>query len=151
MFYTRYQKGTKLRLSVTYEIDVEIEEDGAFTPSDLWSLANNTILQADSLDSHLTDCKVVSEMNHIEQARALWDELREGKDHAKCPDLNENQIKFIQDVIAAGLEGELRTYSGRGMFGQSCPGVVVGHTSELPTTVRYVTDNMGMNIIMYVP
>lgn len=162
---TRYTKGTKLLLVVTYEIPVTIEEDGVFNPSDLWDLANNALLQSGDLQALLADCKVVSETSPDEtdedrvsretsfptQAELVWDEMRGSKDRAMYPDLNPNQLQFIQDVIEAGKDDQLRTYSGRGMFGRYCPGVVVDHPSEVPTKVRYSQDSMGRSIILYMP
>jgi hypothetical protein len=84
--------------------------------------------------------------------------------------MTEEQAHFIQDAMySEGYDCEVRDdYSGRGMYGRSCHGVVVDSpdyilsaivnhmkqmdTSELdevPEVDSFRTDNMGMSYIVY--
>lgn len=59
-----------------------------------------------------------------------------------------NQIQFIEDAEKCGLRVD-HSYSGRGMYGDTCPAVRVDDMSELTTTARWVWDNMGLGYVMY--
>jgi hypothetical protein len=61
---------------------------------------------------------------------------------------SENQLKFIEEADEQGLDIDY-DYSGRGMYGDSCPSVTVEHTSDFKVTANYRTDSMGMDVVMY--
>lgn len=91
-----------------------------------------------------------------EEATRVWDELREGKEffltnhkQTAYPDLTEKQIRFIIDALDSGLE--VKTYSGRFMYGEYCPSVRVDHPSELRTHVPYRQDQFGLGLVLYCP
>ena len=61
---------------------------------------------------------------------------------------SENQKKFIKAAEKAGLE--IKSYSGRGMYGKECPSVHVHDLSEWPGNPhKYQTDNMGKGYVIY--
>ena len=166
----RYNKGDRVLVAVTYEIEIELEED-VNSDDGIGELTTAALLASGDLDSHCTTVDVLGvngaspeddvsretddveseEWTAAKEAVRKWEELREGNDRANHPDLNPNQIQFVCDVIAAGLGDQLRTYSGRGMYGRYCPGVTVDHPSEVPTKVRYSQDSMGLSHIIYMP
>jgi hypothetical protein len=59
-----------------------------------------------------------------------------------------NQLRFIEEAEDDSLDIDYG-YSGRGMFGDCCPSVTVGHTSDFSTSAKYQTDSMGLDIVMY--
>lgn len=68
-----------------------------------------------------------------------------------------NQIKKVEEV-AREVDGRVRTdYSGRGMFGKTCYGIVCANINEcLEVAGKHGlrnarTDNMGKNYIVYWP
>jgi hypothetical protein len=63
-------------------------------------------------------------------------------------DLSDNQVKFCKDAEDSGVELEY-DYSGRGMYGKTCPSVTVDDENDFKTEARIKTDNMGLQIIMY--
>lgn len=63
---------------------------------------------------------------------------------------SERQLKFIDDVIKSGLSIDY-TYSGRGMFGDTCPSVRVDNMNDLRTDTKPTCDNMGLGYVLYVP
>lgn len=69
---------------------------------------------------------------------------------SKIPQLvySENQLQFIEDVQNCGLDVRY-DYSGRGMYGDSCPSVTVDSFDELTTTAKWTWDNMGLSYVMY--
>ena len=65
-------------------------------------------------------------------------------------EVSDNQVQFLNDAEEQGLE--IRTnYSGRGMFGQQCPGVVVDDENKFTTKARTIRDGMGLQMIIYCP
>jgi len=67
---------------------------------------------------------------------------------AKVMDLSDNQHKFVEDAVAAGLEIDWN-YSGRGMYGKGCPAVRVGEYEEFETTSRCSKDRLGLGTVYY--
>ncbi len=64
-------------------------------------------------------------------------------------DLSHNQIRFIKDAMAQGLEVRYN-YSGRGMDGRMCPAVHIGQCGdELETSADFNRDSMGMGKVLY--
>ena len=63
-------------------------------------------------------------------------------------DLTENQKQFVKDAQGQGLEVDY-TYSGRFMYGDTCPSVVVRSPSEFNTSANTEWDNMGLNYVVY--
>jgi hypothetical protein len=62
---------------------------------------------------------------------------------------SKNQLKFIKTVKKAGLKLYL-DYSGRGMFGSTCPAVEVDSLNDFPGNPhKYQIDNMGMGFVIY--
>ncbi len=59
-----------------------------------------------------------------------------------------NQMKFINKANEEGYV--IRTYSGRGMFGRSCPGIVVDSPTDFSIGKgKTQLDNMGLSYIVY--
>ena len=64
-------------------------------------------------------------------------------------DLSHNQIRFIKDAMAQGLEVRY-DYSGRGMDGRMCPAVSIKqYGDELETSADFNSDSMGMGKVLY--
>lgn len=63
------------------------------------------------------------------------------------PELSENQQRFVRDAEHQGLTAYF-DYSGRGMFGETCPAVNVDYQSDLNTEARYSTDSMGLGYVL---
>ena len=63
---------------------------------------------------------------------------------------SQRQLKFIDDAIKSGLRVDY-TYSGRGMFGDTCPSVRVDEMNDLQTDTKPSCDNMGLGYVLYVP
>jgi hypothetical protein len=63
--------------------------------------------------------------------------------------LSHNQIRFIKDAMAQGLEVRYN-YSGRGMDGRMCPAVhIKQYGDELETSADFNRDSMGMGKVLY--
>lgn len=85
---------------------------------------------------------------------------REDKQHCNCwydgrgccacgaNSLSANQKQFVEDAEAQELDVDFG-YSGRGMYGKTCPAVRVNSTSEFVTAATYKTDQMGKGLVMY--
>jgi len=158
-----YKAGTPYMMKVTLEIEVTPESDCG--EGGMHDYIVDGILQCDDVANAMTEFSTIEddegeeeesseeseEWQLTKEAVRLWDELRGEKNRRLFPDLSATQQKFIVDVIKAGRKEDLQTYSGRAMFGRSCPGIVVGHPSDVPTSVHYTSDNMGKQIILYVP
>jgi hypothetical protein len=62
--------------------------------------------------------------------------------------LSINQLRFVKDAYRAGLQVNFN-YSGRGMFGGTCPAVVVEDITDFSTIANVRTDNMGHDYVVY--
>ncbi len=62
-------------------------------------------------------------------------------------ELSGNQMDFIRQVQDQGLE--IRSYSGRGMMGATCPAVMIDRAGEIRLDCSYGTDAMGMGQVLY--
>ncbi len=63
-------------------------------------------------------------------------------------ELSSNQKKFVKDIEAQGLKVDY-SYSGRGMFGKTCPSVTMQNPSNLGTKAKTEIDHMGLGYIIY--
>ncbi len=63
-------------------------------------------------------------------------------------ELSKNQQKFIRSAKRAGIEVDM-TYSGRAMFGRTCPAVRVDRPSDIPTRAHVAIDSMGKGVVVY--
>lgn len=64
-------------------------------------------------------------------------------------ELTDHQKKFVKTCENAGLK-VYYTYSGRGMFGQTCPAVNVDSLSEFPGNPhKFLIDQMGLGYVVY--
>ncbi len=64
-------------------------------------------------------------------------------------ELSAKQKKFVKECEKAGLK-VYYTYSGRGMFGRTCPAVNLDHASEFPSNpAKYSMDSMGLGVVVY--
>lgn len=68
---------------------------------------------------------------------------------------NKRYLRFIDDMVAAGIH--VRDYSGRGMFGKSCPAACTSQMRDVSlqdimgaTKVKLTTDSMGLGVVCYV-
>lgn len=61
---------------------------------------------------------------------------------------SENQRQFIEDARNQGLEVEF-DYSGRGMYGETCPSVCLERGENMKTMSNYETDSMGLGSVAY--
>lgn len=161
---SKYKAGETYFMTVILELEVTPEND--CDDSGMSDYVVDALLACEDVAQALTEYSLVDDAVSREtneespewlaakEAVKLWDKLRGLRgavDLKNFPDLNEKQIQFVCDVIAAGKTDKLRTYSGRGMFGRHCPGVVVTHPSEVPTKARYSQDSLGMGTILYMP
>lgn len=64
-------------------------------------------------------------------------------------DLTDNQRVFVEDAEAEGLEVDY-DYSGRGMYGRTCPAVRLKQYESFETSADCSQDSMGMGTVMYV-
>ena len=65
------------------------------------------------------------------------------------PNYSKNQQSFIRKCKSSGLN-LYYNYSGRGMFGDTCPAVNVDNLSDFPGNPhKYKIDNMGMGFVVY--
>jgi hypothetical protein len=62
--------------------------------------------------------------------------------------LSENQRQFVREAQAQGIEVDY-DYSGRGMFGKTCPAVRVDRITDLATKAEVCCDSMGMGYVIY--
>ena len=70
--------------------------------------------------------------------------------HTDIPKIiySNNQLQFIDDAENCGLDIDYG-YSGRGMFGDTCPAVRIDHPSEITTKAKWVMDSMGLGVVVY--
>lgn len=69
---------------------------------------------------------------------------------SKEPNYSDNQKQFLKDVEKQNLTNKLRlNYSGRGMYGDTCPGVVVDSPGKFNTKADTEWDHMGLSFIIY--
>ncbi len=61
---------------------------------------------------------------------------------------SQNQLQFIDDAENCGLDIDYG-YSGRGMYGDTCPAVRIDHPSEIITKAKWVMDGMGLGVVVY--
>ena len=59
-----------------------------------------------------------------------------------------NQLQFIEDVRNSSVPMDW-TYSGRAMYGDVCPSVVVERESQCQTSAKVLSDNMGLDTVIY--
>jgi hypothetical protein len=59
-----------------------------------------------------------------------------------------NQLQFIEDAESECLEVDY-TYSGRCMYGDTCPAVRVDSHNDLKTKANTSIDGMGLGIVIY--
>jgi hypothetical protein len=66
---------------------------------------------------------------------------------------NERQLTFAQAATDEGIA--FYSYSGRGMYGKTCPGVTVDNLEDgiliAPEIRGKCHDNMGLSICVYLP
>ena len=62
--------------------------------------------------------------------------------------LSSNQSKFVRDAKNQGYEIDY-DYSGRGMYGRSCPSVRLGRYETMKTKANVREDSMGMGKVVY--
>lgn len=62
--------------------------------------------------------------------------------------LSENQKAFVRAAERAGYDVDY-TYSGRGMFGDTCPSIVVPRGRTFSTRARVEQDSLGLDTVVY--
>ena len=65
-------------------------------------------------------------------------------------ELSKNQQMFVRACKRAGHK-VYYTYSGRGMFGRTCPAANIPQYVSFVTRAKCVWDNMGMDMVVYAP
>jgi len=63
-------------------------------------------------------------------------------------ELSDNQKQFVKDAEDQGFEVEY-DYSGRGMYGKTCPAVRLANIADFRTEAGYCSDSMGLGYIVY--
>lgn len=61
---------------------------------------------------------------------------------------SKNQLQFIEDAQDASLDIDY-SYSGRGMYGDSCPAVRVDYVGDFDTSANVHVDSMGLGVVIY--
>lgn len=70
------------------------------------------------------------------------------KNYAKEKNLlSQNQRIFEDDACYQGFE--VYQYSGRGMFGDTCPAITIDDVSDFKTKAKFKIDNMGKGFVLY--
>ncbi len=64
--------------------------------------------------------------------------------------LTPNQQRFVRDAEDQGFDVDYG-YSGRFMYGQTCPAVRVDSVGEFGTKAATRWDNMGLGFVVYAP
>ena len=64
--------------------------------------------------------------------------------------LSNNQKIFVHDAENEGYEVNYG-YSGRGMYGEICPSVLVDNIRDFHTQASHAWDGMGKQIVIYAP
>lgn len=59
-----------------------------------------------------------------------------------------NQLQFIEDVRNCSVLMDW-TYSGRAMYGDVCPSVILKDRSQIGTSATILSDNMGLDTVIY--
>ncbi len=77
-----------------------------------------------------------------------FDEQRKTFEEEAGYPLSENQLRFCIDADEQGFELNY-TYSGRGMFGKTCPSTKPEDGAELETSAKIKKDSLGLGIIIY--
>lgn len=62
-------------------------------------------------------------------------------------ELSDNQKQFVKDAEKQGFE--VTSYSGRGMYGNTCPSIVVTGFGQFKTDASIKSDNMGLDVVLY--
>jgi len=65
-------------------------------------------------------------------------------------ELSKNQQKFVRACKRAGFM-VYYTYSGRGMYGRTCPAANIPQYESFNTRAKYTWDGMGMGTVVYAP
>ena len=64
-------------------------------------------------------------------------------------ELSKNQQQFVKKAESLGYNVDY-SYSGRGMYGKTCPAVRVEYKSDFPGAERkYQVDQMGKGYVFY--
>jgi hypothetical protein len=63
-------------------------------------------------------------------------------------DLSDNQNKFVKVAEEAGFE--VIEYSGRHMFGRTCPAITVNNVGDFASPVPYSWDELGKGFVIYI-
>jgi len=123
----------------------------------MWSLPRSRTGKTPSLELH--SGALDSELPTVYK-RGMNSTSAEETDLDVLPTETPRQRKFREDMEGQGIE--VRTYSGRGMFGQRTYGVTCyqngGRSGHAPseqdvygaTKVRLTADSMGLGTILYV-
>lgn len=62
--------------------------------------------------------------------------------------LSENQKLFVHDAENQDFEVDY-TYSGRFMYGETCPSIIVSGMGEFGTKAETSWDNMALDFVVY--
>lgn len=70
------------------------------------------------------------------------------KELTSSQDLTDNQKQFVFDALSSNLDINFK-YSGRGMFGDQCPAIVVDDLHSFQTSAQFKIDNFGKSFVLY--
>jgi len=144
----------------TYEELIEISEDEV--KINQWKEAIDTYkdLIEDAQESNSEGSKeirVVENVKPIENAPLVSkenkkvdsDDMQDFDKEANYK-LSSNQVQFVRDAIASGLEVDYG-YTSKGKYEEQVPCVVIPYIDLLETSAYYKTDVYGKNIIAFAP
>jgi hypothetical protein len=144
----------------TYEELIEISEDEV--KINQWKEAIDTYkdLIEDAQESNSEGSKEIRVVEKIKPTKNAPLVSKENKkvDSNDVQDFNKeagyklssNQIQFVRDAIASGLEVDYG-YTSKGRYEEQVPCVVIPYIDLLETSSYYKTDVDGKNIIAYAP
>lgn len=96
----------------------------------------------DWLPTNLEECLEI-----FEEPIALLSVVKEA---AEEHDLSENQQRFVFDALQAGFDVDY-SYSGRSMYGRTCPSITVDRGEFFSSSAQTRTDSMGHGKVIYSP
>jgi hypothetical protein len=125
------------------KLKLEIEAESLEDVQTLLLTANKMCVEGEEyLDHRLNENSVMKgEISDTEADKKHWENEAGYK-------LSPNQIQFCKDAEECGHDISF-DYSGRGMFGDTCPSVTIEDIGDITTTAKFKQDSMGLDIVVY--